>query len=123
MRVLVEARADQLELGLVAGHRARWTGAGALGHRQHRETPMRADAWLGLGRALAAQQRFDEAAQPARAGRRLRRSFDAGNAAGIDAAEWLAGWIAGWAIDARQRLRPRASRTSGASPRRVRFPC
>ena len=55
-----------------------------------RDTPMRADAWVGLGRALLARQRLDEAAQSFGRADAFWRSFDPDNPTGAEAAEWLA---------------------------------
>jgi tetratricopeptide (TPR) repeat protein len=55
-----------------------------------RDTPMRADAWLGLGRALLARQRLEESAQSLGRADAFWRTFDPENPMGADAAEWLA---------------------------------
>ena len=107
MRVLVERGLTELELGLVAESQGSLDEALALSAtEQRRETPMRADAWLGLGRALS----------PPSSGSTRRRSRSSGptpfgaastprTPPGSTPRSGWPGWIAGWAIDARQRLR------------------
>jgi tetratricopeptide (TPR) repeat protein len=91
MRILIERGLTQLELEVPEQAQASMEEALALSETElRRDTPMRAEAWLGLGRALLARQRLDESAQFLGRADAFWRSFDPENPMGADAAEWLA---------------------------------
>jgi tetratricopeptide (TPR) repeat protein len=91
MRILIERGLTELDLEMVEQAQASMEEALALSETElRRDTPMRADAWLGLGRALAMQQRFEDAARSLERADAFWRSFDPENPAGADASEWLA---------------------------------
>jgi tetratricopeptide (TPR) repeat protein len=91
MRVLVEMGLAEVDLGLPERAQKSLHDGLALSEAELRQdTPMRADAWLGVGRALAGQQRLEEAAQSLGRADAFWRSFDPENPAGAEAAEWLA---------------------------------
>ena len=85
MRILVEHGLTELELDLPEQAQASMEEALALSETElRRDTPMRADAWLGLGRALLARQRLDEAAQSFGRADAFWRSFDPDNPTGAE---------------------------------------
>ena len=91
MRILIERGLTDLELELPEQAQASMEEALALSETElRRDTPMRADAWLGMGRALLARQRLDESAQFLGRADAFWRSFDPENPAGAAPAEWLA---------------------------------
>jgi tetratricopeptide (TPR) repeat protein len=91
MQILIERGLTELELELPEQAQASMEEALALSETElRRDTPMRADAWLGLGRALLARQRLDEAAQSLGRADAFWRAFDPENPMGAEAAEWLA---------------------------------
>ena len=91
MQILIERGLTDLDLELPEQAQASMEEALALSETElRRDTPMRADAWLGLGRALLARQRLEESAQYLGRANAFWRSFDPENPMGADAAEWLA---------------------------------
>jgi serine/threonine-protein kinase len=90
MRVLVERGLAEVELGLHREAEGSLQEALTLSQvEQRRTTPLRADAWVGLGRALDGQRRTAEAVAFLERADAYWRAFDADNPAAAQAALWL----------------------------------
>lgn len=91
MRVLPEVGLALLELGRHRDAVASFDEAIALMQKKQTDvSPARAEAWLGMGRALLALSRAEEALGPLQQADAFWRGFDAENRWGGEAAFWLA---------------------------------
>jgi tetratricopeptide (TPR) repeat protein len=112
MRVLAELGLVEIDLGLLPEAEASLTEALALSATEQRaDSPLRADAWVGLARTLVGQHRPAEAAALLERADAFWRDFDPENPWGADAATWLGDCYRqlGREADARRAL-TRASR-------------
>ncbi len=117
MRVLFELGLAELDLGLAGEAEASLTEALALSATEQRvDSPLRADAWVGLARALLAGHRTGEALALLKRADDFWRAFDPDNPWGADAASRLSGVYlqlgrraeAGQALTRAQQLRQTA---------------